>query len=113
MLTNSFFSKILIVVLAFLFIIPLFIGCEKAAKPTIHEEHFESAPDFHKPRVVWTSTHMDKLKKQEPVIDPFGDGKSMKPLSIEMCKGCHEENGEFNFCNKCHSYVGVKKISAK
>ncbi len=88
---------------ALLVLVVLFsVACQKIEKPAVKGkgplalEVMEGlpAPDYHKPTREWVATHMDKL--------------SAGKMKMEECLGCHMEIDKF--CNRCHDYVGAKKI---
>jgi hypothetical protein len=102
----------LVVILLSLMLIALF-SCQKVEKPAVNGQGELAlkvmegipAPDYHKPQQDWIARHRDLLKKGEVI-------ESGKPTKItqDVCLGCHNVPDEF--CNRCHNYVGVKKIQA-
>lgn len=53
-----------------------------------------ASPNYHKPADIWMAAHMDQLNSGR--------------MKQQECLGCHSEPD--NFCNKCHLYIGAKKI---
>jgi hypothetical protein len=82
----------------------LVLGCEKADKPAVNGKGALSlevakgtdiSPWHHMPADKWRASHMDFISS----------GKA----SQNSCLLCHAEPDKF--CNKCHEYVGVKKVA--
>lgn len=77
-------------------------ACQKIEKPAVNGKgplalnviEGLSAPDHHKPADRWIAMHMDKLNSGR--------------LRQDECISCHTKPD--NFCNKCHLYIGAKKI---
>lgn len=85
-------------------LIVIFPACENVEKPAVNGKgklrldvmQGLPAPDYHKPADAWKAEHMDYLNA----------GK----YKTEECLACHINVDAF--CNKCHEYIGAKKVSA-
>jgi hypothetical protein len=92
--------KLLIMIFSLLLIVS---SCEKVDKPAVNgkgtlalevAKETDIVPWHHMPADKWRSTHMDLISS----------GK----VSKDSCLLCHPEPDKF--CDKCHEYVGVKKV---
>jgi len=79
------------------------VGCQRIEKPAVGSkgelslmkvENVDLLPWYHRPISKWRASHMDMISS----------GK----VSAKGCLACHYEPDKF--CNKCHQYVGVKKV---
>lgn len=94
----------LILMLMLLSLAALLLGtaCQKVEKPAVKGKGPLSlqvmeglpAPDYHKPADRWMATHMDQLNSGR--------------MKQDECMACHMEPEQF--CNKCHTYIGAKKV---
>ncbi|MCE5194818.1 MAG: hypothetical protein LLF28_05075 [Nitrospiraceae bacterium] len=95
--------SVLRIILSFT-VLSLLASCEIVEKPAIGGKgplgleisKGLSAPDYHNPKKIWMARHMDELNS----------GK----YKTQECFVCHQHPD--NFCNKCHDYIGAKKIIA-
>jgi hypothetical protein len=96
-------NKYIFLLMLFLVLIVIGVGCQRVEKPSMGGEGVTSLqtvknvdimPWYHLPVDNWRATHMDFIEA----------GKVQK----ENCLPCHYEPDKF--CNRCHGYVGVKKV---
>ncbi|MDI6801513.1 MAG: hypothetical protein QMD01_05610 [Thermodesulfovibrionales bacterium] len=93
--------KLMMIILS-LFLIST-AACQKSEKPSVSSKGaamlqtaagVDVMPAYHVPVAKWRSTHMDEINAGR--------------VKVGGCLPCHSEPE--NFCNKCHEYVGAKKV---